>query len=278
LGGKSVAYWGHGKDSSVDNPKGIKSIAEQTKIWLSRRADGFFAYTNGVCDYLVNNGVDRRKIFVLQNTIDISRQRAVFNKLIGQRDALRSEAGLNGKKVLLFVGRLTKQKQPAFLFDAFRVLQKSDKSYHLMMVGGGDTSLVDRFRSGCGERSFTYLGATDDIGRFCVMSDLYVLPGAIGLGPVHALCYDLTPVVIHSRVHKPEYEYLNSENALILPEDSTAREYASAIKALLEDRGRWCGLRAQAWPSIKHLTIDSMAQNFIDGVSSILQRRNGTAK
>ena len=74
--GKRVAYWGHGKDVSVENAQGIKAVAEQTKIWLTRRADGFFAYTHGVRDYMVSKGVDQSKIFVLHNTIDIVKQRS----------------------------------------------------------------------------------------------------------------------------------------------------------------------------------------------------------
>jgi glycosyltransferase involved in cell wall biosynthesis len=276
--GKFVAYWGHGRDLSVESPQGLKALAEETKLWLTRRADGFFAYTNGVRDYMVSNGVDQRKIFVLHNTIDIIKQRSLFDKLIQQREALRSEAGLNGKKVLLFVGRVTRQKQLDVLLDAFLVLRKIDESYHLIFIGGGETSFLHKLQERSGERSFSYLGATEDISRFCVVSDLYALPGAIGLGPLHALCFDLTPAVVHSRLHKPEYEYLNRDNALILPEGSTAEEYAAAIKSLLEDRPRWAKLRAHAWASIRHLTIENMAQNFIDGVNSILQTGNGLAK
>jgi glycosyltransferase involved in cell wall biosynthesis len=271
LQGKRVAYWGHGRDLSVVNARGIKAIAEQTKIWLTRRADGFFAYTNGVRDYMVNNGVNQSKIFVLHNTIDIIKQRSLFDKVISQRKDLRSQAGFTGKKVLLFVGRLNRQKQLHLLFDTFYVLRRLDDSYHLVIIGGGETRLVDGLRQRCGNQSFTYIGATEDISRFCVASDLFVFPGAVGLGPLQALCFDLTPAVIHSRLHGPEYEYLNSDNALILPEGSTVEEYGLAIKALLEDRARWSDLRAHAWPSIKHLTIKDMAQNFIHGVNSMLQ-------
>ena len=276
--GKSIAFWGHGRDSSVVNPKGFKAFGERTKVWLTRRADGFFAYTNGVRDYMVNNGVDRRKIFVLYNTIDIAKQRALFDSLISQRERLREQAGLSGKKVLLFVGRLTRQKQLDVLVHAFCSLRKADESYHLIIVGGGETSMLSDLKDQCGERAFNYLGATEDISHSCVMSDLYVLPGAIGLGPLHALCFDLTPAVIHSAVHKPEYEYLTSNNALILPKGSTSEQYAFAINALLEDRPRWAELRAHAWPSIKHLTIENMAANFIAGVNSILQPNGPAAR
>ena len=151
--------------------------------------------------------------------------------------------------------------------------QKEDESYYLVVIGAGDLPSLTSFRKKCGESSFRYLGVVpdDDIGRFYVASDLYAFPGAVGLGPIQALCFDLTSAVIDSPVHSPEYEYLNHDNALILPEGSTAEQYARAIMALLEDRARWANLRAHAWPSIRHLTIENMAQNFIAGVNSILQ-------
>jgi glycosyltransferase involved in cell wall biosynthesis len=273
--GKCIAFWGHGRDSSVEKPEGFKALSESMKVWLTRRADGFFAYTNGVRDYMVNNGVDRNKIFVLHNTIDIVKQRALFERLIPQREMLRSQAGLSGKKVLLFVGRLTRQKQLDVLVSAFSSLRKANESYHLILIGGGDTSVLRRLTDQCGKRSFSYLGPTEDISQSCIVADLYVLPGAIGLGPLHALCFDLTPAVIHSPVHKPEYEYLTDKNALILPDRSTPEHYAGAINSLLEDRRRWAQLRAHAWPSIKHLTIEKMARNFVTGVSSILGKMNG---
>ena len=225
---------------------------------------------------MVSNGVERSKIFVLHNTIDIASQRSLFDKLIPERERLRSEAGLNGKNVLLFVGRLNGRKHLNFLFDAFHVLRKTDESYHLIIIGGGDINLLHGLRKKCGDNSFSYVGVVsdNDIGRYYAVSDLYAFPGAVGLGPLQALCFDLTSVVVHSRIHNPEYEYLNSDNALILPEGSTAEEYAAAIKSLLEDRPRWANLRAHAWPSIRHLTIENMARNFVCGVSSILERGN----
>jgi glycosyltransferase involved in cell wall biosynthesis len=104
-----------------------------------------------------------------------------------------------------------------------------------------------------------------------VLSDLYTFPGAVGLGPLQALCFDLTSAVIHSSIHNPEYEYLSRYNALIVPEGATPKQYTEAISALLKDRVRWTELRDHAWPSIKHLTIENMAQNFIRGVNQILR-------
>jgi glycosyltransferase involved in cell wall biosynthesis len=275
FGGKSIAYWGQGRDTSIERPAGIKNIAERAKIWLAHRADGFFAYTKSVHDYLVHNGVDEKKIYTLYNTIDIEKQRRAFYELIDQRDFLRKKEDLENKKVLLFVGRLNKRKNFDFLCETFLYLHQKDQKYHLLIIGGGDTSFVDYLQRACGRNSVSYHGivSEEDIGYFYIVSDLYIFPGAVGLGPLQALCFDLTPVVIDSPIHNPEYEYLNKKNSLILPYQTSTQEYADTISQHLENREQWGKFRAQAWPSIRHLTIDNMATNFIQGINFILLKK-----
>jgi glycosyltransferase involved in cell wall biosynthesis len=224
---------------------------------------------------LVHNGVDDKKIYILYNTIDIEKQRSVFDNLISQRDLLRRKENLEDKKVLLFVGRLNKRKKLDYLFETFTLLHKIDPRYHLLVIGGGDASLINHLKKSCGESSVGYYGVVseEDISYFYIVSDLYVFPGAVGLGPLQALCFDLTPAVIDSPIHNPEYEYLNERNSLILPSGTSAQKYAYTISQHLENREQWRKSRAQAWPSIRHLTIDNMAKNFIHGINSILSQR-----
>lgn len=270
--GTAVAYWGHGRDCSVKRATGIERLEEKTKIWLARKSNGFFAYTQGVRDYMTFSGVENKKIFTLYNTIDIERQRQNYEKMILQRDSLRKEHKLEGKKVLLFVGRFHKQKGLDFLVKTFSFLKKKDSSYHMLLVGGGDLSFFEELKVQCGVDSVSYGGVVydDSIGDYYVMSDIYVIPGAVGLGPLQALCYDLTPAVIESDLHKPEYEYLNKENALVVCSNATPEDYGLSIDDLLSNYDLWKRMRMQAWPSIRHLTIASMAKNFVDGVDRIL--------
>jgi glycosyltransferase involved in cell wall biosynthesis len=242
------------------------------KIWLASRADGFFAYTKGVGDFLRRHGVDANKIFTLYNTIDIEEQRQHFERLICQREKLRAALHLHGKKILLFVGRLNKRKSLDFLTETLVLLRQKNPAYHLMIIGGGEAALISAMQARCGADAISYHGVVPerDIGKFYISSDVYVFPGAVGLGPLHALCCDLTPAVIDSPIHNPEYEYLNEANALILPRHTPPQDFAVAIDQHLENQMRWQCLRAQAWPSIKHLTIENMANNFINGINTIL--------
>ncbi len=228
----------------------------------------------------MTQGIDGRKIFALSNTIDINCQRCAFETRLPWRDTYRKQAGLDQNKVLLFVGRLNERKRLSYLIETFAHLKRRDASYHFVMVGGGDVSIIDRLKAACGEASVSYHGVVDeeDIGYYYTMSDLFIFPGDVGLGPLQALCFDLTPVIIDSPTHSVEVDYLNETNALIVPRETTPAAYADAIDRLCADPAALQSLRAQAWPSIEHLTIEQMAQNFIHGVNTILQPRAGTPK
>lgn len=272
--GKALAYWGHGKDQSVAHAVGWKRLAEELKRNMVKNCDGYFAYTRGVGDAVAELGVESSRIFVLNNTIDIAVERSAYDSLIDRRHDLRRAAGFADRKILLLVGRLNRRKRFRFLVEAVQDLRRTRPEYHLVVIGGGDHSVIEGLRRTLGDDGVTCLGTIVERSRLAewfVRSDAYVNPGNVGLGVVHSLCYDLTPVVIDRRTHSPEYEYLDDRNSVILRETVTPAEYAVEVDGLCSNQGRWEQYRARAWPSIKHLTIDNMAQTFVDGVSEILE-------
>lgn len=268
IGGTRIAYWGHGKDRSITAASWPKRLIERSKLLQVRNSDGFFAYTAGVKAYLVDRGVPANKIHVVQNTIDIEEQRRAFEEWQPKREAIRRRLGLDGKKVLLFVGRFIEQRRIEVLLEAFSILHSRDSAYHLLLVGSGAEAYLDDDLPGitqCGP--IVELSA---LARRYVASDLYVIPGWVGLGPLQALCYDLPVITIDAPQHAPEIEYLSAANSIILDRGATAKEYAAAIDSLLADPSRLTSLRSGIWRSIEHLTIDNMARNFVAGVNSIL--------
>ena len=191
------------------------------------------------------------KVFVLENTIDIERERVAFQRLSGQRAALRSASGLRAARVLLYVGRLDRRKRIEFLMNTVQLLQRRDGSYHLLVVGAGNAEWRQALDNALGTTGYTYYGPivdTERLARIYVQSDAYVFPGDVGLGPLHALCYDLTPVVIDAPTHNPEFEYLSCQNAVVVAQGAMPEQYANAIHRLCTGRVRWRRLREAAWP------------------------------
>lgn len=271
LFGKKIAFWGTGRDYSNPNPKGWKERLEKFKIILAKKGEGFFAYTNGVKNYLLSKGVDCKKIFVLNNTIDINENRKIFLKLLPKKTAMKDELGLTNCKVLLYVGRIQKRKRVDFLIEAFLKLLNTDSSFRLILIGGGIENLeINDLLETHPEIMVKGIVPDEELSKYFVISDLYLFPGSVGLGPLHALCYDLIPVVIDSLYHNAEYEYLNKSNCIILPNNVTTSEYVECIIEIFSNYNRLNNLKANAWPSIKHLTLEKMAMNYITGVNSIL--------
>lgn len=270
--GRKVAYWGTGKDFKFTNPTGFKKVTEKIKVWLAKNADGFFAYTGSVKNFLINNGCKPEDIFTLYNTIDINHYRSSYLKLSEDITAIKKEWGIDNKKVVLYAGRFNQQKRVNFLKDTIDKLYNLDPLLHIMMVGGGGHDFTHELISKYGNDFISYHGLVPEekISQIFTAGDVYIFPGAVGLGPVQALCHDLTPIIIDSPYHNAEFDYLNENNSIILMEDTSASQYADKIIEFLNDDKKRNEYKKNAWPSIKELTIENMARNFVNGVNSLL--------
>lgn len=273
LMGKKIAIWGKGKDYEKKYDDAINTFSENSKILLAKLADGFFAYTSDVARYLVSKGVKAEKVFTINNTINTVKHRDYYNHLVQQRDRLRLDNELQDKKVLLYVGRLIGNKKIDFLLDTFDTLVDMDKDYRLIIIGSGEKRIIDEIEGSKNNDKIYIKGFVPDeeIGTFFVMSDLYIYPGVVGLGPLHALCYNLIPAVIHSDRHSAEYEYLNNSNALIIPQGTDAKIYATGIYNFMKNKSAFNLLRSNAFSTVQHLTLDNMAGNYVRGIEYILK-------
>jgi len=274
LNGTKIVYWGHGKHRAIEKASHLKSLSEQLKLFLVRLSDGFFAYTQGVADYLISQGIQSDKIFVLNNTIDILKQRAAYQVTLPFRDVIRRKYHLEDKNVLLFVGRFSSNKRIDFLLQSFEILNKIDSRYHLVLIGDGGEVYKNHFKL---SSNLSYLGvftSLEEIAPLYTASDLFVIPGLIGLAPLQAMCYDLPIVTVDLPGHGPEIEYLSSNNSIILDTDTTPEKFALEVHNLFCEPNRLENLKSCVWPSIKHLTIENMAENFIRGVNYIFNIQN----
>ena len=62
-----VAFWGHGRNMQSSAPDGLR---ERFKLWTTRRADWYFAYTDLSYQILRNIGYPADRITVVNNAID----------------------------------------------------------------------------------------------------------------------------------------------------------------------------------------------------------------
>lgn len=275
LARKKRVWWGIPNDLQAIHLTFSKHMAENFKRQLLRFTDHFLAYTPGSRQYLVDIGYPPDNITVLNNTIDIEVERQRFLKFQPQRDAIRREMGIaTHRKVILYVGRLTRLKRVPMLLDLIRELHKLDPAYMLLIIGAGeDEPLVRGAAADLGSDILKYLGTVDDpddTARVYVASDLYYVPSYVGLGPLQAFSYDLPVIATELEWHSPEVEYLNPSNSVFLPDKLAVPELAmhfhQAGERLMEP-----GFRSHIYETISRFTITAMADQYIAGINKVLK-------
>ena len=94
-----------------------------------------FAKTPAVQKFLQSNKV--AKVTLTPVGLDLSLTKSDYSTV--SPVGLKQKYGYNSSdKVLLFIGRLTAEKEPLRLVDIFNKLLKKDKSYRLLVVGSGE--------------------------------------------------------------------------------------------------------------------------------------------
>jgi glycosyltransferase involved in cell wall biosynthesis len=136
-------------------------------------------------------GIDAEKVTVVHNAV--SRGEAA-----GAYGVVKAP----GERIVLFLGRITHQKGPAFFVEAAAKVLSVLPEVTFVMAGSGDLmpKMVERVAElGLGSRFlFTGFLRGGEVERMYAASDLYVMPSVsepFGIAPLEAMLYDV-PVII----------------------------------------------------------------------------------
>ncbi len=180
-------------------------------------------------------------------SIDLGVDEEIFRPNGAPSASLRRELKIpEGRRLLLYVGRLAMEKNVRTLFDAFEILhRKAPQKYHLLTVGDGAlraalVRLQDQTRCVTWLR---YCGEPAELASLYRTSDLFVHPGiqeTFGLVTLESQACG-TPVVgirgsYMDRIIFPSQQHWAVEN--------TPHSLANAIEAKFSEDLRKSGLRA----------------------------------
>ncbi|HSD51858.1 MAG TPA: glycosyltransferase family 4 protein [Candidatus Methylomirabilis sp.] len=141
---------------------------------MLQRVDAFVTLTQSVESELVEFGLGAIPRHRIPNGVDLS----LFSPATGdERRTLRARLGLPEDRILCaFVGRLTHQKDPDLLLQAWALVPRSQA--HLVLVGDGPlrSRLEACVNSGPRKAQITFTGASANVVRYLKAADLLVLP------------------------------------------------------------------------------------------------------
>lgn len=182
-------------------------------------------------------GADPKRIRVIACGVDLRRFRALDRKA-----ARRSLDNLNGKKIVLFVGRIEPAKGVELLLSAAAQLDK-EPPFQLLIVGGdgtgnGEMKRLQSMAAGLGlDGGVSFLGPIehDRLPLFYNAADVCVVPShheSFGLVALEAMACG-TPVIA-SDVGGLRVTVRDGETGYLIPHRAP-RPFAERIASLLED-------------------------------------------
>lgn len=225
------------------------------------QADLIIAVSHYTKDKIVGRyGIDPDKISVVHNAV-----------VKGRKDFPRKD---HGKKIVLFLGRITFQKGPDYFVEAAARVLEHFPDVVFVMAGSGDMMprMIDRAAElGIG-RSFHFAGFLRGprIEDMYAMSDLYVMPSVsepFGISPLEAMLYDV-PVIISKQSGVSEILH----HALKV-DFWDVKELAGKIISVLQHPALSRELVERSRDEMKNIHWDNAAVKIIDAYDEVLERR-----
>jgi glycosyltransferase involved in cell wall biosynthesis len=152
--------------------------------------------------------IHRNKISIAYNTLDMEGR---DEKIIKTSAEIKKELGIAQRIIVLSSGRIQERKKLDVLADIFSNELKNSTEAAWVIVGPGISSEMLEKISGIG--NVYYYGPIYDISKVSeifFISDIFCIPGALGLGIVEALYWGL-PIVTLNVKHGPEFYYLHDK-------------------------------------------------------------------
>jgi len=251
---RPFVYWNKGVNLEVRNPR-LRNLFFYYIHWL---CNAIILYSKHEVKYILPS--QRYKIFIANNTLNFDS----FPKILQSKEDIKKEFGIPFDKVVLFVGRMRPVKKDEHLIQVFDEL--SDSRVGCVLVGNAMGYDIPRMIK---KKNILYLGEIHDpenlqISKLFKVSDIFCIPGDVGLGLNQAFYWGL-PVVTEAGLQPPEIHYLhNGRNGFIVPENDIA-ELKKKITLLLDNdelRDRFS--RNAREDILKEAPIERMFQGFLD--------------
>lgn len=236
------------------DPAMVTEMAVNIATRFANSCDAVIAPSTDMEKTLRQRGVDVT-IRVIPTGVDLNRFRG------GNAQWLRQKYGIpEGERVLLFVSRLAKEKNVAFLIDAFNQLQNEMGNTHFVIVGDGDERLALQHQAGnLGLQKRVHFAGTlsgDDLVSAYKGADLFVFASTSetqGMVVLEAMACGLPVVAIDAPGVRDVV--VDGTNGFMVGENETGA-FVSACREVLNGTSRYVAFRNSAFGKAKELSLE----------------------
>lgn len=220
--------------------RGLKKLGMEVVRFYLKRADVIIAPTKRIAEVVERYGI-KREVNILPTGIPDSKLEFSEEKSkVVQATLFKKFPELKNRKILLFVGRIVKEKNLPFLFSVLEKVQKSQPDTALLFVGGGPylNELKESVKSRGLEKSVFFTGYIDgnDLVYFYKLASVFTFPSKTetqGLVTVEAMLSAL-PVVAIGEMGTADV--MQGDNGGFMVKDDED-EFSQKTLELLQDSG-----------------------------------------
>ena len=257
----------------LDNPYWIKEnpinrVFNLISKYVITKANGFRVVSKKIKETLISKGINEEQVMHQSTPIDLDFFR---NETHISKKEFRNKYNIAGKKVLLFVGRLTAQKNLPFLIDSFTSL--NEKEVVLLLAGNGEEKekLESQVKS-LQNNNIQFLGRLNmnELRDAYYCSDALVLPSLYeGTAKVNKEAASCSLPMILTDISGTK-DFLDDTCAKIIPVNDR-KELQDSIREIIENREMSSAYSLNAKNSITELSED-------EGIKRITQFWRGISK
>jgi glycosyltransferase involved in cell wall biosynthesis len=241
--------------------------------WIYRHADAVAVYGEHVKRYLVEQGVTKEKIFVASHAVD----NALYCQPVSSQEiaAQRAKLSVEGRKVVLYLGRFEEVKGLDYLLRAFARLRRDDS----VLVLAGDGTLYNKLLTLAQqlgiEEKIRFVGYVppEQARNYYAIADMFVLPSITmpaqketwGLVVNEAMNQGV-PVIASEAVGAAAGGLVQSGvNGFVVPERDSAA-LADAMERIFADDSLRAAMRHNARRIVAEWNNETMVKGFLDAI------------
>ena len=211
-------WWTHGYDHDTQGRNRIlKKIKKKYSLFFLKFGDKIITFSDGGQNYL-SKFINDDKIIVAHNTLDTVSLIEKYNylKYNFTKEQVRKEIALeNDDFVLLFSGRLNIKKKVDDAIKVVKSILNEGPNIKFIIIGDGEEKKNLEQLAGVyvNDRIIFTCSIFDEnlLAKYFYSSDLFLMPGYVGLAIIHAFSFGLPLITADVDNHSPEIEYLQND-------------------------------------------------------------------
>ncbi len=220
-------------------------LTEALRLKWAQLFNYLFVYTDVEVDYLISRGFNDHTIIGMNNGLD---QKSIDSLIeLWNQEKLacwRKQLNLDGRTIILSCARLDQKNKFDLLIQALPSIVERFPDMVWCLIGSGEAqaqlaSMVNTAGLSDNVRFIGEIYEESHLAPWFLSSEIFVHPGAIGLGLIHAFGYGL-PVVTHDSCdhHGPEHAAFKDGLTGRCFRKGDFQHLAGTIIALLNDETR----------------------------------------